>query len=360
MSAPFFIGDPAPYFTCRTSANPRFKFDTVAGRYLVLCFIGSAATPAGAQLANVFQKNLRSLFDDIKISGFLISTDPTDESEVRIAAQRPGVHVIWDEDKAVSLLYGAIHETNGQEAYFTLVLDPMLRVVARFSHDDVGTYGQRVRELLDNLPALDAHAGVTLSAPILVVPRVFERSFCQELMAYYAAHDTYESGFMRERDGKTVLVNDPSFKRRHDCDLEDEALKQGYRARLIRRLIPEIQKAFQFKVTHIERYIVARYSAEELGFFRPHRDNTTKGTAHRRFACTINLNAEAYEGGELRFPEFGSRTYRAPTGGAVVFSCSLLHEATPVTKGVRFATLPFLYDEASSQLRRDNVKFLEE
>ena len=48
---------------------------------------------------------------------------------------------------------------------------------------------------------------------------------------------------------------------------------------------------------------------------------------------TINLNADDYEGGDLRFPEFGPRTYRAPTGGAVVFSCSLLHEATPVTRG---------------------------
>jgi predicted 2-oxoglutarate/Fe(II)-dependent dioxygenase YbiX len=61
---------------------------------------------------------------------------------------------------------------------------------------------------------------------------------------------------------------------------------------------------------------------------------------HRRFAVTINLNAEDYEGGDLRLPEFDRRTYRAPTGGAVVFSCSLLHEATPVTKGTRYWSAP--------------------
>ena len=108
----------------------------------------------------------------------------------------------------------------------------------------------------------------------------------------------------------------------------------------------------------MERYIVACYDGDVGGCFRPHRDNTTKGTAHRRFAVTINLNAEDYEGGDLRFPEFGQRTYRAPTGGAIVFSCSLLHEATPVTAGRRYAFLPVLYDEAAAAVREANRSFV--
>ena len=123
------------------------------------------------------------------------------------------------------------------------------------------------------------------------------------------------------------------------------------------RLAPEIQKAFQFEVTRLERYLVACYTAG-AGWFRPHRDNTTKGTAHRKFAVSINLNAEEYEGGDLRFPEFGPRTYRPPTGGAVVFSCSLLHEATAVTRGERYAFLPFLYDEAGAKVREENLSFV--
>lgn len=118
------------------------------------------------------------------------------------------------------------------------------------------------------------------------------------------------------------------------------ALRAQDRAR--DQIAPEIKKAYQFEVTRIERYIVACYDGGSSGFFRAHSDNTTKGTAHRRFACTVNLNAEDHEGGDLCFPEFGSRTYRALTGGAVVFSCSLLHEATPVTKGKRYAFLPSL------------------
>jgi predicted 2-oxoglutarate/Fe(II)-dependent dioxygenase YbiX len=110
----------------------------------------------------------------------------------------------------------------------------------------------------------------------------------------------------------------------------------------------------------MERYLVACYDAAHGGHFRAHRDNTTKGTAHRRFAVTINLNADEFGGGELRFPEFGPRSYRAPTGGAVVFSCSLLHEALPVTSGRRYAFLPFLYDEAAARVRVANNPYLGE
>ena len=115
-------------------------------------------------------------------------------------------------------------------------------------------------------------------------------------------------------------------------------------ARILRRLVPEIARALQFQATRIERYIVACYDAETGGYFQPHRDNTTKGTAHRRFAVSINLN-DAFEGGEIGFPEYGPKSFKLPTGTACVFSCSLLHEPMHVTKGRRFVLLAFLYGE---------------
>ena len=63
----------------------------------------------------------------------------------------------------------------------------------------------------------------------------------------------------------------------------------------------------------MERYIVACYAAEEGGHFRAHRDNTTKGTAHRRFAVSINLNDD-FDGGEVSFPEYGPRELQAAAG----------------------------------------------
>jgi predicted 2-oxoglutarate/Fe(II)-dependent dioxygenase YbiX len=115
----------------------------------------------------------------------------------------------------------------------------------------------------------------------------------------------------------------------------------------------------QFQVTRMERYIVSCYAAEDGGHFRAHRDNTTKGTAHRRFAVSINLNGD-FDGGEVSFPEYGPRSFKAPPGGAVVFSCSLLHAVSQVTRGRRYAFLPFLYDDAAARIREENNRFLDE
>jgi len=41
-----------------------------------------------------------------------------------------------------------------------------------------------------------------------------------------------------------------------------------------------------------------------------------------------------------------------------VFSCSLLHEATPVSAGRRYAFLPFLYDGAAAEVREKNRRFI--
>jgi hypothetical protein len=81
--------------------------------------------------------------------------------------------------------------------------------------------------------------------------------------------------------------------------------------------------------------------------------------AHGRFAVFLNFNVGEYEGGCLRFPEFGQQTYQPPTGGAIVVSCSLLHEATPITQGRRYAYLPFLYNDADPKIRQANQRFLE-
>lgn len=361
-----YIGDPAPWFSCPSSNNPTFNFETIAGRYVVLSFVGSMQhAPSAAVVASV-EGEFRPLFDDKKLCFFSVTTNPADEKSGRLQNMAPGIRHFWDHDYTVSRLYGALGD--GEDAndnryrHFTLVLDPLLRIYEVVVHVQDGSHMQRLRDILHALPEVDDHAAVSMSAPVLILPRVFEPDFCQELIGLYKKQGGIESGFMRQHGEQTVALLDNNFKRRKDFtfDIEEEfdALRGQIRARFKRRMIPEIFKAFQYKVTRIERYIVACYESETLGFFRAHRDNTTKGTAHRRFACSINLNAEEYEGGDLRFPEFGSRTYRAPTGGAVVFSCSLLHEATEVTQGTRYAFLPFLYDEAAVKIRDENRQYL--
>ena len=241
----------------------------------------------------------------------------------------------------------------------TFILDPALRVLAVLPIADPLLHGRQLLELIGRLPPLAAMRQGRPSAPVLLVPQLFEREFCRELMALYDRHGGQDSGYMTsDASGKTVGVIDYGRKRRRDYQIDDAEARQGVRARIERRLVPEVRKAFQFRANFIERYIVACYDAGEGGYFRPHRDNTTKGTAHRRFAVTINLNAEDYDGGDLCFPEFGRESYRAPSGGAIVFSCSLMHEALPVTRGRRYAVLPFLYDESGAKLREANLGYL--
>ncbi len=104
--------------------------------------------------------------------------------------------------------------------------------------------------------------------------------------------------------------------------------------------------------------MIGCYDETDQGFFGEHRDNVSKATGHRAFAVSINLNIDEYEGGELRFHEYGLDLYKPDTGAAVVFSCSLLHEATPVTRGRRYVILPFLYDDHAAVLRDEGEKYL--
>jgi predicted 2-oxoglutarate/Fe(II)-dependent dioxygenase YbiX/peroxiredoxin len=352
-------GDPAPTFFQRTPANPRYAFDTAAGRYIALCFLGTASDKRSA--AAVSQVLARTdLFDDDHTAFFAVSIDPTDESKSRLANRVPGFRVFWDFDLNISKLYGVCAKTADPArgslslARSWVLIDPTLRVIANIPFRDDGGDVAEFIALVQGLPPPGRFAGVELQAPVLYLPRVFEPEVCRHLIGLYESHGGTESGFMREIDGRTVGVTDPSHKRRKDYDISDQTLINSLQARFLRRVVPEIAKVHQFKVTRMERYIVSCYAAEDGGHFAAHRDNTTAGTAHRRFAVSVNLNDD-FDGGEVSFPEYGPRSFKAPPGGAVVFSCSLLHKVSRVTRGRRYAFLPFLYDDAAAQIRERNA-----
>jgi predicted 2-oxoglutarate/Fe(II)-dependent dioxygenase YbiX len=338
-------GDTAPWFTANAvEGRSDYAFDTVGGRHVVMLFLGSASEAEVAEALQTLERH-RGLFDDVDACFFGVVRDPGTRSNGRIAQSLPGIRYFLDYDGKITDLYAM-----KQPAW--LLLDRNLRVVG-------SAPVAQGEAMLRRLQAILAGPQPDIPAPVLVVPRIFEPALCRELIDYYESRGGAESGFMRDFEGKTRAIVDHRHKRRSDCEIVDDDLKKRLRARMIRFLSPQIERAFQFRPTRIERWIVACYEADGGGYFRPHRDNTTLGTAHRRFACTINLNAEAYEGGNLRFPEYGQRTYRAPTGGAVIFSCSLLHEATPVTSGKRYAFLPFFYDDAAAEIRKANAKHLD-
>lgn len=355
------VGEPAPWFSAPSTNNPKFHFDTAAGRYIVLSFFETAARPDSQQiLADILRQ--RSAIDDTEVSFFGVSTDPHDQQEQRVKEHIPGIRFFWDFDKTISRMFGAVRSDRqtGVTSYVphTLLLDERLRVLAVLTFDNPATHVDRLLALIRSQPPMGQFAVSQLQAPVLIVPRIFEPEFCRKLIDLYEQKGGTESGFMREVDGKTVGMYDYGHKRRQDYEIEDEAIRKACMIRIHDRLVPEIEKAYQFKATRMERYIVACYDAAQGAHFRAHRDNTTAGTAHRKFAVSLVLNTGEFEGGYVWFPEFGRKLFSPPAGGAVVFSCSLLHEATAVTQGKRYVFLPFLYDDAAARIREQNLKFI--
>ena len=332
------IGEPAPWFTAPTPSNPEFVFDTAAGRYVLLAFLSRDDAPANAKALRALAAN-RQLLSDERLSAFVVVRDA---GIAATAADMPGLRWFLDLDGRISRLYGAM-EADGAETPHWLVLDPGLRVLGRFQlENDAALF-----PVLARLKSPADHAGVPLSAPVLMLPRVFEPELCERLIGLHTADGGQFTGVMRDQGDRTVAVMD-DLKRRRDVLITDSALQALLRDRLEHRLFPMIARSLGFQAAHIERFVVSCYDAADGAVFHPHRDSTTMGTAHRKFACSINLNDD-YVGGDLRFAEFGYRTYRPPVGGAVVFSCALLHEATRMTQGRRYAFLPFLYDDAGAR-----------
>lgn len=355
---PLRVGEPAPWFTARSPSNPRYTFHGVAGRYVVLYFFGSAADADSQAMLAQFKAH-RELFDDGKIAFFGVSNDEEDEKQARVANDLPGMRIFWDANRAITQQFGLVDE-QGALRKFVYVLDIRLRILAGFSvTPDVADCAARLFPVLEKLPPLGEARRAAPQAPVLVVPRVFDPVLCKTLIETYDQAGGRDSGFMRDVDGKTRLIVDHGHKRRRDHWLEDDKLRRACIAAMRQRLLPQITNAFQFQATLAERHIVSCYDADEAGHFRPHRDNTTLATAHRKFAVSLFLNAGEFDGGFLRFPEYGPALYTAPTGGAVVFSCSMLHEATVVTKGKRYMYLPFLYDANGAEIRARNQQFLE-
>jgi predicted 2-oxoglutarate/Fe(II)-dependent dioxygenase YbiX len=344
-------GDRMPVLTARTRANPQFKIDAIAGRWIVLGVIGSAAAPGMA--ARTAAAGGEVLFDDGFASLFLVTQDAADES--RLPDRLPGIRIAFDTDAAIVRAVGALRD--GPQAAILpawYVIDPGLTVqrVIPFRPDggDVGELAAHLR----GLRPPERWLGYEVPTPILILPDVFEPAFCDHLIGVYEAAGGQMSGFMRDQGGQTVAVHDPSFKVRRDYTITDPDLMRAVQARILRYVVPQIERVHFFRCTRMERYLVACYDAEEGGHFRPHRDNTTHGTAHRRYAVSINLNDD-FEGGEVSFPEYSPRGFKAPRGGAVIFSCSMLHAVGRVTAGRRYAFLPFLYDDVAAQIREANA-----
>ena len=198
---------------------------------------------------------------------------------------------------------------------------------------------EQATAIADRLHGATSPTVIRSQAPVLLLERVADASLCQALIGYWRARDKLTNTI----DAAAGNVVSADLKRRQDVQVDDAALIGRLRGVLMGRIAPMILRVFHTQITVFEAPVVGQYDATSGGWFRRHRDNTTPMTANRQFAVSLNLNDDdEYTGGEVRFPEFGRALYRPAAGGALVFSCSLLHEVVPITRGRRIGLFTFM------------------
>lgn len=355
---PFGEGDMLPDIILPNSRERLVKFSTYVGdRRQVLLFCPDPALPDCREKLQSFARIAEDLAPGVVIFG-VTSTDPKHNAAALEAAPLP-FQLLSDLDRQAAKILGVAHNLtrpsneSGTSAFSVVICDVSRRVL-KVARDIADTDpAPAIAAFLTSLPQRQPRS-LGHFAPVLYVPNVFEPEFCRTLVAAFESGETVESGFRRQtgRPGESEHAIDRAKKSRRDHLVIDEGLLQEIRRRIDRRVLPEVERAFTRLISGAEQYKVVRYDAEEGGHFTTHRDNTVKHDAHRRFAITLNLNhgnapGAEYSGGHLTFPEYGPDLYAPELGDAIVFSCSLLHRAMPVTSGKRYVMLAFFFDEES-------------
>lgn len=323
-------GERAPDMVLPTAeGTPTRYYAQAGGRPALLVLADAGCGPRLQDLA----RELSSLGED-HLTVHVVGPADLDAAEVPFTLLRDA------EGKAA----GA-YRTAGTPTAF--LLDPNLRVHRTLPFDDAHAVATAV---LGHLPDLSWSAGegreVDLQAPVLVVPDVLSVEQCEELMRVWDEQGNVATGVEASAAGGRAEQLSAQMKRRRDHVVTDPDRTRDLAQTIGRRVMPEIARAFAYRARRFEGFKIACYEASDRGFFRAHRDNLSPSTAHRRFALTLNLNDD-YQGGQLRFPEYGPQRYRPPRGAALLFSCSLLHEVLDVTENRRFVLLSFLFgDEA--------------
>ncbi|WP_284735824.1 2OG-Fe(II) oxygenase family protein [Dongia deserti] len=306
---------------------------------------------------------VRSLLERARGWGLAVFLDPDQALRATLKELGPGYGaaeldcIVLDNEAAddsdlcvladsVGKVRAGLREMSGQQAVRPLafLLDRNQRVIAVESDGDLAQWA--LRRWTEGIEAAKRSDQVSAVAPVLIVPNVLSPLECHALIERWS-RDNREGTVASIIKGEVVQREYEKMKKRRDHTIAEQRVAEPLLALLARRLAPELDKAYHYRRFRMDRPLIVCYDAERGDYFRRHRDNQTPATANRQFALTLNLNS-GYEGGELIFPEYGDQRYKPPAGGAILFSCSLLHEALPVTEGRRFALLTFLRDANQS------------
>ncbi|MEM1398224.1 MAG: 2OG-Fe(II) oxygenase [Pseudomonadota bacterium] len=359
---PIDPGDRLPNFLLpnqRREADP--FYDVIIGRPILLHLFVGTGEAESAGLRSLAERHSALAERGIDVVGMVVATL---DATVALAESLSLPFDLFADPQArirqrLGLGKGVSAAAKGRAgATITLALHPGLRVLGRFDQTDVKDQIDAALALLPTEPPPEAAPPITQAAPVLLLPEVLDAEFCARLIEEWRRDNEEGVALTIGADGKEHKQIDYGTKRRRDHYIHDKKLLSKLNAILFERVAPMISAAYDAEITGIEEFKVVCYRAEEGGYFRPHRDNTIPARAQRRFAMSINLN-DGFQGGDLRFPEFGPESYRPGPGGAAVFSCSLLHEVLDMRQGERFSLLTFLTDATGPRRRADCKNWFE-
>ena len=358
------VGDLISAIDLPTNTGEAFKTGDLTGKPTVFIFYPTEQARSCAQLLFSF----RDAFEQFKTRNARIvgiSLSASEQQKIFAAENQIPFPLLSDSKLQASSLYGMLRPKETQQtaqerlefsaAVRVFLIAPDLCIAKIYEKADPATLPAQILVDIDALFFSEPARRIVSHAPVLMIPNAFPVELCQRLIQVWREQGSVDSGFMRQVDGKTVGLYDYSHKIRRDHFMKPSPELDAVKKFIGTRVLPKIQQAFNYEVSRFEDFRIASYDSARGGYFRPHRDNTTDGTAHRRFAMSLLLNDD-YEGGTLRFPEFALHEYRPQVGGAVIFSCSLLHEATDVTAGQRFVLLSFFYGEKEAKIREEYNK----
>ncbi len=336
------------------------KFSLEQSRFggrLTVIFVCTSAEAPGAARELKRLAALAAQFNDLGCLMFAVSGDPVAVNAAAMQRLDLPFSILSDEGFSCGRALGLGRAPAGPfaapsaESWCTLIVDPGRRVVKRIGAQGAADQALEALGECTQRAALLTPVLAAAQAPVLIVPDVLDKAHCQRLIAHWEAGERFEGGVASGEYGGNVPMK--KVKSREDVALPDRGAEaQEILGMFRRRLFPEIKKAYGFQVTRSDTLRLGAYHAADGGHFLAHRDDTTPYSAHRRFAMSLALDNDAYEGGYVRFPEYGPQLFRAGTGAAVVFSVSMLHEVTLVTAGRRMILLAFFYGEAEEALRQ--------
>jgi peroxiredoxin len=333
-------GDHAPVFALQAADGRRVHSheDAMAAQPLLLAFLPVFAATDATLVA---LRDARAQLAAFKAHALIITANGASPDATFPVLADPGAQVA--RNYGVADVVGALVVIDHNRRVAEIIRDgtPQTRVAAALA-------------MLDQLARERRTGGLGLHPPVLVMPRLLSRADCDLLIeAWHRPVKLWHSdgftsaGFDTESNDFKVRID--SYGRTDQFVVRDPAINALLDAKLARRVLPEIAKAFRSQASRREDYRIACYDSAEAGALPAHRDNPTPQTHHRLFTVSVHLNAGDYEGGGLCFREFGDQVYEVERGTAVVWSCTLLHEVAAVTRGRRFILGTHLFNDEPRQ-----------